>query len=122
MVQGPDHLVEHGPAPRLPDIDLDEERESLPEDLQQLAVPQEPNRESSRLSLILQRPTITTASLPKKSVTSSNHPNQGVFSYIAIRYHLFKACLDPLPAMTSQTMHNTSSPIGSMSSLKREQN
>jgi hypothetical protein len=86
-VDGLDHTIQHGPTPLPLDLELIEERERLAKDLPERTIPQAPNRESSRLSLILRRLTVDTAAPPKEAVSSSNHPSQGVFSSIANRYH-----------------------------------
>jgi hypothetical protein len=86
-VEDPHHPIEHGPTPPPLDIELVEERESVAEDLPRLAIPQAPNRESSHLSLILQKPTMDTATPSKKTVSSSSYRSQGLFNYIVNRYH-----------------------------------
>jgi hypothetical protein len=85
--EGSDHNIQHAPTPPPLDIELIEERESVAEDLPERTIPQAPNRESSRLSLILQRPTMNKATPPKKAVSSSSYRSQGVFNYIVKRYH-----------------------------------
>jgi hypothetical protein len=89
-VKGPGHTVQHGHTPTPLDIELVEERESIVEDLPRLTIAQVPNRESSRLSLIRQKPTMDTATLSKRAVSSSSRPSQGLFNYIVNRYHLPK--------------------------------
>jgi hypothetical protein len=113
--EGPNHTIQDGlTRPRL-DVELVEERESVAEDLVHFAGP---NGKSSSLCLILQRPTITTALPPMKSVASSSYRTQGVFGRIVNRY-TDQACLGLLPAMASHTMHDASSPLGNMRSLER---
>jgi hypothetical protein len=84
--EGPDHNIQHGPTPPPPDTELIEERERVAEDLPRLAIHEAPNRESSRLSLMVQKLTIDAAQPPKKRATSSSYRTQGVFNRISIRY------------------------------------
>jgi hypothetical protein len=81
-----DQSIQHNPTTPLLDIELVEERDSIPEDLPQLAVPQAPTRESSHLSSLPQRPTMDIAMPPKKAVSPSSHGTQGVFVCIPTRY------------------------------------
>jgi hypothetical protein len=87
-VEGPDHTVQHAHTPPPLDIELVQERESVEKDLPQPAIPQAPNRGSSRLSLMLQKPTMDTATLSKKGVSSSSRPSKGLFKYTVNRYYL----------------------------------
>jgi hypothetical protein len=86
-VEGPDHSIQHGPKPQSLDVELVEERESLVEDLPRLAIPQAPNRESFRLSLIIQKQTMDAVTAPKKAVSSSSYRGRGLFNYIVNRCH-----------------------------------
>jgi hypothetical protein len=118
-VEDPHHTIEHGPTPPPLDIELVEERESVSEDLPELAIHEAPNRESSHLSSMLQRPIMDTATPPKKAVSSSSYPSLGKFNYIVNRCHSHR--LDLRPAIPSQAIHDAPLALGSMSSLEHGQ-
>jgi hypothetical protein len=88
-VGGPDHTIHHGYTPPQLDIELVEERESLARSPSSFVILEAPVGESSRFSVMLQTPTLDTATPPpKKPVSSSSYQSQGVCNYIINRYHL----------------------------------